>query len=478
MSEICVVGGGYVGLVSAACFARLGHDVTVVETTAARVNALKRDELHIREPGLADLWTANRSEGRLHVTADYPEALQDCTAAFLAVGTPPRAGGGADVRQVLAATNSLAQNLNSSAPPTIIVKSTVPLGTAELIAQVLRDRHPENPPEVVSNPEFLSEGQAILDFLRPARIVIGAFDRAAGERVAAIYRTLRRPVVFCSPRTAEMIKYASNAFLCAKISFINELSVLCEAAGVDVVDVGSTLGLDSRIGPSYLNAGLGWGGSCLPKDIQSLIWTGSQLGVSTPMLRSAVTINKRQPRLVISKLIDLLGDLRGSTIALWGLAFKPNCDDIRSSPAVTLIRLLRDEGCRLRAFDPLAMAATAREFPEITYCTDVYEAAAGCDAIVLATHWRDFDSIDLARVRSCVARPIVIDGRNALDPALVVEAGFIYAGIGRPLQPKTANGAAQRLTPQGSARRRNKALTHAQGLLAVADDGGAVPDGA
>src|SRR3989304_2933017 len=228
MGTITIIGGGYVGLVSAACFARLGHNVTCVEIDAGKVKSLQRNRLPIREPGLADLWTRNREEGRLRVSGDYQEALRDCSFVFLAVGTPIRSGGGADLRQVLAATNSVAEHLDHAAPPIVVVKSTVPLGTAELIAQILKERHPEDPPEVVSNPEFLREGQAVFDFLRPARIVVGAFQREAGEEVAALYWPLKRPVIMCTPRTAEMVKYASNAFLCAKISFMNEIALICE----------------------------------------------------------------------------------------------------------------------------------------------------------------------------------------------------------------------------------------------------------
>ena len=453
MSEITVLGGGYVGLVSGACFARLGHEVTVVEASPAKLKALRRDELPVREPGLAELWAHNRGLGRLRVTGDYGEALENCSFVFVAVGTPPRSSGDADLGQVLAATSALAANLHRNDPPTVVVKSTVPLGTAELIANLLRQRLPNNAPEVVSNPEFLSEGQAVLDFLRPTRVLIGAFNREAGERVAALYRPLRRPVVFCSPRTAEMVKYASNAFLCTKISFINEIALLCEKAGIDVVDVAKTLGLDNRIGHSYLSAGLGWGGSCLPKDIQSLIWTGARLGASMPMLRSAVTVNKRQPRLVLSKLTSLLGSLRGKSIAVWGLAFKPNCDDVRNSPALALIRLLLAEQCAVRAYDPLAMAPASREFPEITYCQDPYEAAAGSDAIVVATYWADFGAIDMDELRSRVARPIIIDARNALDPKRAADAGFVYAGIGRPLEIMGTAREAQPDVPRPGSRR-------------------------
>lgn len=469
MSGIAIIGGGYVGLVSAACFARLGHDVTCIEIDEGKLKALQRDRLPIREPGLTDLWIRYRQEGKLRVTCDYKEALREVEFVFLAVGTPPRAGGAADLRQVLAATVSLAKNLSGRTSPTVIVKSTVPLGTAELVSKILQEQRPRNTPPVVSNPEFLREGQAVFDFLRPSRTVIGAFRREAGEAVAELYRPLRRPVIFCSPRTAEMVKYASNAFLCTKVSFMNEIASLCEEAGVDVVDVGEALGLDNRIGHSYLGAGLGWGGSCLPKDVEALIWTASKLGVPTPMLRSAVRINRRQPRLAVSKLQSLVGPLEGATVAVWGLAFKPNSDDVRESPALALVRLLLDEGCEVRAFDPLAMEAASLHFPEVTYCSDVYDAATGADAIVVATDWADFEEVDLAALRARVAKPVIVDARNALNANRVAEAGFAYTGIGRPTQSKKVANNGHRevpLPPHG--RKRKTAAKDASELATYA----------
>ena len=462
MSSITVVGAGYVGLVSAASFARLGHDVTCVEIDPARVRALRRNRLPIREPGLTELWMENVRQGRLRVTGDYSEALRDCSFVFLAVGTPSRHGGGPDVRQVLEATREIARNLDGRERPIVVIKSTVPIGTAELAARVLQEHCRATPPRVVSNPEFLREGQAVCDFLRPTRIVIGSDDREAGEAVAALYQQLRRPVIFCTSRTAEMVKYASNAFLGTKISFVNEIASVCEGAGIDVTVVSKVLGLDSRIGNGYLDAGLGWGGSCLPKDIDALIWTGSRLGISTPMLRSAVRVNKQQPALVVSKLSRMLGSLRGATIGVWGLAFKPNCDDIRESPAIRLIRLLLAEGCQVRAFDPLAMEATARQLPEVTYCRDAYEAAAGSEAIVLATHWSGFDALDLSKVRSLMVRPILVDARNALEIERVVEAGFAYAGIGRPVHGMELADACQPPVALPLGQRRRKASAQAK----------------
>jgi UDPglucose 6-dehydrogenase len=433
MNAITVIGGGYVGLIASAGFARLGHDVFCLEIDRERADALREDRLPIKEPGLIELWERGRESGRLQVTDSYRKAIRESAFVFLAVGTPSKSNGSVDMRQVVSAVRSTARYAREDALPTIVLKSTVPPGTAELAADVWREHRDGEELRVVSNPEFLREGQAVFDFMRPNRIVIGSDDREVAEAVGALYEGLHRPIVYTSNRAAEMIKYASNAFLCTKVSFINELAALCEEIGVDVRQVSDALGMDPRIGNSYLEAGLGWGGSCLPKDIGGLIWSASRLGVHTPVLSSAVKINKRQIRLVAARLESLIGDLTGKTIAVWGLAFKPNCDDIRESPALALIRLLGQYGCRVRAYDPLAMEETSRLFPDVEYCAGPYEAATGADAIVLATAWSHFQSQDFERLRALVKRPLIIDGRNALDGEAATNAGFIYAGIGRAI---------------------------------------------
>ena len=427
---ITVIGGGYVGLITSACFARLGHKVFCLEIDHSRAEALQDDRLPIKEPGLAEIWERGRASGLLKVTRSYREAMKQSGFVFLAVGTPAKANGSVDLRQVISAVRSAATNANGESP-VIVLKSTVPPGTAELVADVWSEYRPDDDLRVVSNSEFLREGQAVFDFMRPARIVVGADERETAELVGAIYAKLRRPVIYTSTRAAEMIKYASNAFLCTKVSFINELAALCEEIGVDVVDVSEALGMDPRIGSSYLDAGLGWGGSCLPKDIGGLIWFASRMGVHTPILSAAVKINKRQVRLAAARLESLIGDLNGKTIAVWGLAFKANCDDIRESPALALIRQLGDYGCKIRAYDPVAMDAAAKLFPEVEYCAGPYETATGADAIVLATAWSQFRSLDFDRLRTLVQRPLILDGRNFLDGEAATDAGFIYVGIGR-----------------------------------------------
>jgi UDPglucose 6-dehydrogenase len=433
MSTITVVGGGYVGLISAACFARLGHKVFCLEVDAARLQALREGHLPIREPGLPEIWEQGIESALLEVTGSYKEAVRQSEFVFIAVGTPPKANGAADLRQVVSAVRSVVQSVNGGAMPAVIVKSTVPPGTAEVVKGLIAEYRPHETPRVVSNPEFLREGLAVIDFMRPSRIVLGADERETAEAAGTLYENLRRPIIYTSNRAAEMIKYASNAFLATKISFMNEIAGLCEEIGVDVVDVSRALGMDSRIASSYLDAGLGWGGSCLPKDVSGLIWTANRVGVATPILSAAVKINNRQGWLAVGKLKDVIGDLRGKTIAIWGLAFKPNCDDVRESQSLHLVRHLVSEGASVRAYDPVAMEQAARHYPEIAYAADAYEAATGADALVLATAWPQFQTLDLHRVRSLMRRPLLLDARNALDVSTVTGAGLVYMGIGRPM---------------------------------------------
>jgi UDPglucose 6-dehydrogenase len=392
--------------------------------------SLERGRLPIREAGLEDLWEMGRNNGRLSITGGYETDLAGADFVFLAVGTPSRDDGAADISQVEAATRSVARSLAAGSGAIIVLKSTVPLGTAERVAEILAEEGRGTLP-VISNPEFLREGQAIRDFMRPDRVVIGGSDQCAREAVAALYQPLKRPIVQCSNRAAELIKYASNAFLCTKVSFMNEMAAICEATGTDVLEVSRAVGMDPRIGHSYLDAGLGWGGSCLPKDLRALMATASAGGLHTPLLDGAMQVNGHQVDLVAGKLRSLLGGLGGASVCLLGLAFKPNCDDVRESPALALAAVLAGEGATVHGYDPVAMDNAAAVSPGIIYHDDPYGAAAGADAVVLATGWNAFEHLDFTRLALLVARPILVDARNTLRPEAVIAAGFSYSGVGR-----------------------------------------------
>ncbi len=431
MSRICVIGGGYVGLVTSACLAKLGHDVTCLEADLEKTVAIKRGRLPITEPNLDALWRKFSRIGRLRVTNEVAPAIAHNDFIFICVGTPASEGGTADLSYVAAAAESIADHVLPDDRPVAVIKSTVPVGTAELVSGILAERSRFGfRPEVVSNPEFLREGAAVRDFLRPDRVIVGSANRPAAEMVAELYAPLKRPIVFCDSRTAELIKYASNAFLATKISFINEMAELCEAFEVDVKVLAEATGLDHRIGPHYLEAGLGWGGSCLPKDLAAVLSMAASEGLSSSILESVLEVNQRQPHLIARKLRRILGSLNGKTIAVLGLTFKPDCDDLRDSPALSLISLLQQEGCCIRAYDPASMPL-ARLQPSVVLCESPYVAASSADAVVLATAWEEFRTLDFKRLRDLVSQPVFIDGRNCLAVATVEEAGFIYAGVGR-----------------------------------------------
>lgn len=434
MSNITIVGAGYVGLVTAACFARLGHNVCCIEADRSRLRTITDGHLPIREPGLEDLWNLGRASGRLRVAGSYDAAAAGADFVFLAVGTPALQDGSPDLRQIDEAAVALSKSLGSDWKPIIVIKSTVPVGTAGRVEAILAASGHGRVP-VISNPEFLREGQAVLDFMRPARVVIGGSDADARARVASLYQPLKRPIIHCSNRAAELIKYASNAFLCVKVSFINELAAMCEASGVDVRQVSLALGMDTRIGHSYLDAGLGWGGSCLPKDVRALIAAAAGHGLATPLLDAAVTVNERQPLIVVQKLQHTIGDLDGRAICVLGLSFKPNCDDVRDSPALALAGLLRSHGATVQAYDPLSMGNAKAVAPDIDYCPDPYDAATGADAIVLATNWSVFNHLDFHKLASVMVRPVLVDARNALDADELRTAGFTYMALGQPADP-------------------------------------------
>jgi len=433
LARISVVGTGYVGLVTGACFADLGNHVTCIDIDARKVELLARGTLPIYEPQLEELVQRNLAAGRLRFTTDYRSGLAGAEFVFIAVNTPSGHDGEADLRQVQAAAHSIAEHL--TAPAIIVNKSTMPIGTGDWVSGILGRRLPPGVAfAVVSNPEFLREGSAVADFLNPDRVVLGANDRAAAERVAALYAPLKCPIMITDIRTAEMIKYASNAFLAAKISFINEIAAICERLGADVRQVAQGMGYDRRIGAAFLDAGIGYGGSCFPKDVKALEHMASIHGTHPQLLRTVMEINRDQRRRVLQKLRRELGRLEDRTIGILGLAFKPNTDDLREAPALEIIHLLRHEGAHVRAYDPAAMARARELLPDLYYGRDAYDAATGCHAVVLVTEWNEFKQLDLARLRDVMAYPFLVDGRNLYDPAALTALGFVYSGIGR-VQP-------------------------------------------
>jgi UDPglucose 6-dehydrogenase len=433
--QICVVGTGYVGLVTGACLADFGMKVTCVDKVAGKIEALERGEIPIYEPGLEALVARNIEAGRLSFTTDLESAVQLALACFIAVGTPAREDGSADLSYVVQVAEAIAEHMNGY--KVVVTKSTVPIGTGALIEKILRERTGgRHPFSVVSNPEFLREGSAIEDFMSPDRVVIGVRDTQAAAIMRDIYAplaTLEVPFVVTNVETSELIKYASNAFLATKITFINEVAALCERLGADVLQVARGMGLDQRIGPQFLHPGPGYGGSCFPKDTQALCDIANRAGMRFEIVETVVAVNERVKRRAAEKVEEAVaGELRGRTVAVLGLSFKPGTDDIRESPAIDLVRTLAEGGARVRAYDPVS-AANAREvLPDsVTYCEDAYDAARGADALVLATEWNEFRVLDLDRLRELLAAPVIVDLRNVWDPAKVKEKGFTYHGIGR-----------------------------------------------
>ncbi len=430
MRQITVIGVGYVGLVTAAGFADLGNRVCALDVDEDRIAGLKRGNLPIYEPGLEELVARNVKAGRLSFTTSYSEALQGVEYAFIAVGTPSGLNGEADLQYVAAAARSIAGNM--SAPLIIINKSTVPIGTGDWVADIVRSAQPKPIPfSVVSCPEFLREGAAIGDFMNPHRTVIGSLDRDAANRVAQLHLALRSPIVITDLRTAEMIKYASNAFLATKISFINELADICEAFGADVKEVAAGMGYDARIGRHFLDAGLGWGGSCFPKDVQALAYMARDKGLNPGILEKTMEINYERRRNAVRYLDQMANGLKGRTIGLLGLAFKPNTDDMRDAPSIDIARELLARGAHVRAFDPVAMEVARPILPAIELFRDPYELARDCDALMVVTEWNEFKQLDLEKLKGLLKQPVIYDGRNIYDPKLMKEMGFIYRGVGR-----------------------------------------------
>jgi len=431
--RVTMIGAGYVGLVSGACFADFGHHVTCIDKDAQKVAALNRGEIPIFEPGLADLVEANVRQERLRFAVDTA-SVATAEAVFIAVGTPSRRGDGhADLSFVYDAVREIAPLLSAAA--VVITKSTVPVGTGDEIERILRDKRPDADIQVVSNPEFLREGAAIQDFKHPDRIVVGTDDARARVVVAELYRPLylnASPIFYVNRRTAELIKYAANAFLATKITFINEVADLCEQVGADVNEVARGMGLDNRIGGKFLHAGPGFGGSCFPKDTTALLKTAQDHGVALRIVEAVASVNDQRKRAMARKVVAALdGSVRGKTVAVLGLTFKPNTDDTRDSPAIPLITALQDLGATVRAYDPAGMEQAKPQLKDVHYCEGAYVAAEGAHAIVIATEWEQFRALDLDRLKTVMAQPVIVDLRNIYRADEMKRAKFKYVAVGR-----------------------------------------------
>jgi len=431
MSELCVIGSGYVGLVTGACFADLGNTVTLVDIDEGKIAKLQNGKMPIYEPGLAEMVQRNSVAGRMHFTTAYAQGLKGAEFVFICVGTPSGVDGEADLQYVRSAARSIAETMEH--PLIVINKSTVPVGTGDWTKEIIERNQPQ-PIEfaVVSCPEFLREGSAIPDFMQPDRTVLGSTDLAAAETVAELYAPLDAPTVITDLRTAEMIKYASNAFLATRISFINEISIICERLGADVEEVARGMGFDKRIGPHFLQAGVGFGGSCFPKDVQALTNMAQTHGTHPQLLKAVMEINAFQRRQITQKAREMLGgNVNGKTVAILGLAFKQNTDDTRESPSLTVARSLLNQGAVVKAYDPVAMANARAELPELQPCGNPYSAAEDAEALLVLTPWNEFKQLDMKRIRHLMKRPIIIDGRNMYSPDELRLLGFEYRGVGR-----------------------------------------------
>ncbi len=439
--RIAMIGTGYVGLVSGACFAEFGLDVVCVDKDADKVARLERGEIPIYEPGLDELVAKTRAAGRLRFSTRVEEAVAGADAVFIAVGTPTRRGDGhADLSYVFQAAQEIADKLDG--PAVVVTKSTVPVGTTRRLGAFFRERRPDLAVEVASNPEFLREGSAIADFMRPDRVICGVESARAREVLELAYRPLNlieTPMLFTGLETAELIKYATNSFLAMKITFINELADLCEKVGADVQQVAKGIGLDGRIGRKFLHAGPGYGGSCFPKDTLALLRTAEQYETPLRLVETVVQVNEARKRRMVRRIVEALGgSVEGKNVAVLGVTFKPNTEDVRESPSLVIIPALQAEGARVRAYDPKGMAEAARLLPGVEWGRDSYQVARDADALVLLTEWNEFRGLDLARLRRLMRRPVLIDLRNVYDPERVARAGFAYVSVGRPAIPALA----------------------------------------
>jgi UDPglucose 6-dehydrogenase len=432
--RVAMIGTGYVGLVSGACFADFGHEVICVDKDTAKIAALARGEVPIYEPGLNDLVAANARAGRLTFTNDLPGAVKAADAVFIAVGTPSRRGDGhADLTFVYDAAREIAGALDGFT--VVITKSTVPVGTGDEVERIIREARTDAEFAVVSNPEFLREGAAIQDFKHPDRVVVGSEDARARGVMTELYRPLylnRSPILFTDRRTAELIKYAANAFLATKITFINEIADLAEKVGADVQEVARGIGLDNRIGSKFLHAGPGFGGSCFPKDTVALLKTGQDHDAPLRIVEAVVAVNDARKRAMARKVAAALGgELRGKTVAVLGLTFKPNTDDMRDSPSIPLVTALQDMGAKVRAFDPIGMEQAKPLMPKVVFCKDAYACAEGASALVIVTEWEQFRALDFARLKKVMEWPVLVDLRNIYRPEEVARHGFVYESVGR-----------------------------------------------
>ena len=438
--NICVIGTGYVGLVTGVCLAEFGMNLICVDSDRDKIDLLKEGKVPIYEPGLEDLMKKNAKEGRLRFSTSVPEGVASSLVIFIAVGTPSRDDGSADLSAVEGVAREIAEHMDGY--KVVVVKSTVPVGTCRRLKKLIQDHQARPTPfDIVSNPEFQREGSAVEDFLRPDRVTIGAESEQAVAILKDIYSALyliETPLVITSLETAEMIKYAANAFLATKVTFINEIANLCEYAGADVHHVAKAMGLDGRIGKKFLHPGPGYGGSCFPKDTRALAQMGHEKGYPLKLLRSVIEVNEEQRQRMVQKISLKVGDLKGKVIGVLGLSFKPNTDDIRESSAVTIIEGLLEKGARVKAFDPAAMDEARRVLPGIAYGKDAYDVAEGCDALVLVTEWNQFRRLDLQRIKSLLRKPVFIDLRNVYEPDQMKQLGFDYDCVGRVrIDPKT-----------------------------------------
>jgi UDPglucose 6-dehydrogenase len=435
--KLCVIGTGYVGLVTGTCFANLGNEVICVDKDKKRVASLRKGVVPFYEPGLEDMVLRNTKAGRINFSVDLIRGIQKSEVIFIAVGTPSKETGEADVSAVIEVANGIAKALKAGSKSStaskkykvIVNKSTVPVGMGDIVSKILVEKGiPEKSFAVVSNPEFLREGSAISDFMHPERIVIGASNNRAFNVITELYRPLNAHIIFTSVKSAELIKYASNAFLATKISFINEIANICERVGSDVSEVAYAIGLDKRIGREFLDAGLGYGGSCLPKDVSALIHLARENGYDPQMLNSVNEVNQYQIDAFVGKIVKHLKKIRGKQITVLGLSFKPETDDLREAPSLNIIRSLQEKGARIKVYDP---SLRGKSIPGIELCGDVYSALKGSEAVVLATEWAEFRELDFERVKKLLKKPIVFDGRNIYDPKRMRELGFTYHGVGR-----------------------------------------------